>query len=418
MMPDRLPQGSAEIRAALEAARKAGPPASAQLAGLCLWRVSQDDSPHTSYTGPDGVLPLLYLVDQLEFQKCDDRPSFVTGSFLGDLIHNFPKPAVPCPPTSTIADSEADGQVRAAIATAQKAAFPIRRNHLLCESLVEFARRGFNPQQLQPLRQAMIAQWSPDTDSFGDGPKALLRVGEHLAALQLLAAIPIDSETGVHVWPACAKILVRVGQPAEARRLLDRVWAQRQRIPSDRITLLAEGYAYLGEAETARQLVTSASVETHLAIECLVALEKHWHGDRPSLGQILRYLQQTPNLEPPKHRAHLQTAVLRLLLHFEQRDRAWEVLPLIRESLLAIPLWSKLEYRTYELAGTLLPYCDQYSAVIYPLAADLLISKSEKRELWPMVHMVSGLGKLIIRWAGQESVSSLLEFLKSWQNAG
>ena len=415
-----LPRSHSEILAAIQTAQQDGPATIAQIAMLCLWWVGQHDQPRRSYSGPDGLLPLDHLMGQFELQRQDDRPAFISGSTLADITRLFPKPAPPQPPTVRVSDEEAREQIEHAIQEAQQAIYPIRQNFLLCESLVDFAKRGCTSDQLQPLLQLLIKEWSSNTDTFGNGPRALLQVGENRLAFQMLDSIPFTSFMGATIWSDCAKILVELEQPIEARRLLDRIWAERQSIHSERLASaqvrVAEIYAYLGDAKTARQIVSKASVESCLLIECVVAWEQYLHNKNPNLNKILQLFRETRRLEPPKHRAHIQTAVLKLLLHLGKYEEAWDLLPLIRNSLLAIPLWSKLEFRAYEVAAALLPYCGKFASVIHPFAVDLLVSKAKDQELWPMVHMVSGLGKLIIRWSDEDGLSALLTFLKSWRD--
>jgi hypothetical protein len=69
-----LPHHTIDILTAMELTQREGPPAIAKLAMLTLWLVGQESDPHTSYTGPDGLMPIPHLRFVLEKQR-DQIPS-------------------------------------------------------------------------------------------------------------------------------------------------------------------------------------------------------------------------------------------------------------------------------------------------------------------------------------------------------
>ena len=266
---------------------------------------------------------------------------------------------------------------------------------------------------------------------------ALLLAGEDRTARAQLEAVPVFESGGTHTLIECARTWIEIGRSKQARQLLDRLqkqlesppethsWSERQPLKSFPVERMrheiADCYAYLGEAPRARNLISSALLEVKLRIECLLAWQRYFAGQQPDVSPIMALLRKTRQLEPPKHRAAVQIGVLKCLLACAAYEAAWQTLRLLQATLIATPLWGKLEFRVNDAAGVLQPHLKDHTAVIYPFARDLLTAKaqdtSQDSSLWALVHVISGLGWLILGWAAPTEVDGLIDFLVSWRDS-
>lgn len=432
-----LPREPTLISSAIESAQQAGPAAIARLATWCLWHVGQRDDPRRAYTGPDGLRPLEHLLAVFDAQRQASEPWFVTTSDLSDLTRRFPPPQPVWPPPPTLSAAEAQSHVDAVLAEISLAAHPGRKRHLAGEGLAQLARQGVTGEPLQPL-----VRWISEHPCTGwllrdNALPALLLAGEDRPAQPLLEAVPVFESGGAYTLIECARTWIEIGRSERARQLLERLrlqlqappaaqsWAQRQMIQSFSFERMrheiADCYAYLGEADLAHALTTPAALEIKLRIECLLAWQHYFTGCQPDVSPIMALLRKTRQVEPPKHRAATQTGILKCLLAIEAYEAAWQTLPLLQATLLSTPLWGKLEYRVNDAAGVLQPHLAQHTAVIFPFARSLLTAKardtSQDGGLWAMVHVVSGLGWLILGWAAPAEVDALIDFLRSWRDS-
>lgn len=409
---NELPRDPARI---LELMREEeGPQKIARLALLCLWLAGQRDDPRKSSSGPGGAKPLEHLWRMLEKVQREKQPTVTTTSHLAHLTSYYPPPNQKKAPPNT----ESKANIDAIFKEARAAANPIRRHAVICQGLMHLAKQGVPQYLLQPLIDYLAEHVAPQEKEFqyDDTLEALMRAGEISGALKVLNGLKISPRMMSFRRIRCAKILIELDQPEKARETLKPLWAAPGQLADEvvRSMSLAECYAYLGDAQTARALAPKDS----LNLEYLIAWQQYFSGKAVDIAPILAKTDEIAEIEPPKSRAAAQTDRVSFLMRIEKHEAALGLLPEVQATLLAIPLWGKLEFRVGDAVEALLPYAEKHKAAIYPFARDLLMRKamdeSENGGLWPMAQVVSGLSWLIVRWASE--VDGLIDFLKAWHN--
>ncbi len=424
MNPNLFPRPKSEIVTLIKSTQKEGPKAIARLATLCLWLVGQDDDPRTKYPGPEGHKPLDYLLIVIEDHWHKNKPWLGFSSIIGELRRQFPKPRSVAS-LIQIPDKQAREQVEAVFREASRAETIQAEHRIYCNGLRDLARRGLTKEQLQSLVQTVSTHPLAGTEA-GHPPwdvQALAAAGEENAAKQILASVPLSARMGAITRIDYIRTLAEIGRLEEARGLIDELWVQWGQVHPERREydkqFVAEIYAYLGEAQIARDIIQPRGSDEHLKIECLIAWNQYFNGQPTDISTILRMLDETVLIEIPTHRAYRQIHILEYLLAIGRYDDAWSALPLIRETLLEIIAFDKLEYRTNFLSATLAEHANQHVSTIYPFVSDLLVSKAKcesDSDIWGMVQMVCGLGWVILRWVDDTEVQSVVDFLKAWRD--
>lgn len=211
-----------------------------------------------------------------------------------------------------------------------------------------------------------------------------------------------------YVW-----CLAAGGDLNNAQIVLDKIWQKHRGKKEFPELEFAKLYAYLGDAKKARRLVSGMSVE------CLLVLSSYYLKKEMNFTEIFRYLNGNyHNREIPKSRAHIETAILELLLSVEAFSQAWQILERLTLTLDAIPLWVKFEFRTNDASAVLYPYAMRFSEPIWNFSSTILINRALESfhdDIWSTVHAVSGLGYLIKAWGGNHALDEIMSFLSSSQ---
>ncbi len=415
---NELPRDPARILEAMRQQEES--PKIARLALLCLWLAGQSDDPRKNSAGPGGAKPLEHLWLMLERVQIEKDASTSFPSYLAHLMSYYPPPRKAAPKRQSISEAEARRQTDAVFKEARAATTTIKRHAVICEGLIRLAEQG-NP-YLQPLIEHLVQHIAPQEKEYqyDNALEALMRAGEIDRALKILNTLKISPRMDSFRRIRCARILIALGQTEKAQETLKRLWVQPGQLAEDVVKgmSIAECYAYLGDAQTARELAPKDSIN----LEYLIAWQQYCSGQAVDISPILALVKSTlvTEMEPPKVRAAAQIDALSFLLKVEQYEAGFQMLPDIQATLLAIPLWGKLEYRAGNAAEALLPYADQFETAIYVFTRDLMIQKAmedgKNGGIWPMVQVVSGLGRLIVHWAGENEVHGLIDFLKAWHN--
>ncbi len=434
-----LPQERAATLAAIDAARADGPPATARLTILCLWLAGQASDPLKSYEGPSGDRPLQYVEGVLQFAVLDaaqdaaqkDRPVPDYGDFITYGAHvreDYPRPRDPRQRETAMESEEARRLVGRAVGQIKSMTHVGDRSDRCLESLASLWERGASRADLEPLFKIMwpaseeYLRWGDDTGfKRAQMVKALMHLGEWDQALEIVEATALPDEAALKLRIEGARWLIATARPDLARAMLDRLLAQRDQFPRAHIAYkmrdLAGVFVYLGDEATARKLrPSSQQLWDSVQWESVVALGKYYNQGVADPAALLKLLEQTRSIEPPKSRAAMQYDILEPLLAIEAYDAAWRTLDYIQATLLATPTWGKREHRTDGVVQVLLPYLDKHSARIHQFAAGLLVGTAQSiRDFWDIMFVVSGLRWLIWSWTGSEGIAQIVDFVRRWQ---
>jgi hypothetical protein len=356
----QLPTDDAELAAAIADAADDGSTGMARLVILCLWQAGQRQDPRGHYAGPSGETPLSYLHDRLLLVR-HAPPGYITWSQFTEMQRWYPEPEMIGTPWHYI--------------------------------------------------------------------ESILKLGEYGELHQQIVQVSITRWAGLYPRIRLALLLAKHGLKWEALQQLESVLAQRPRWgidePNPQVSAalqdIAAIYAYLGEMNPARNLLKTADPETHLFVECVALLFQQRNHAPADPTRVLMLLTDAEGGSPAKHRAAIHTGVLRLLLDLGLVNAGMQSLPTLFQTLHKIPLWGKFEWRTQDVATALLPYAKTHADQIYPLARDLLISKSQPSQVnapgdfWWSIHAVSALAWLLYQWSTQENYQEIIDFLSTWK---
>ena len=465
-----LPAPGLSTVKALFLASREGPQAAARLAILALWHIGHVDS--SGYRGPEDLPPLDYLLSILDLaRRSEDHPLRTSGHW--DWPKEHPKPKR-WPPACELTEAEAADGV-AQILGKLREPIAIRRFLLLSEGLDDLAIQGAPKSQLRPLIQHVVDMAKMPSMRPDRAVKALVRAGEVETALAIVRGTPLSERH----WPTteCTKALVEIGRSDEAHALLeqfcrdsplfpDKSWQEPDRAesasasrgpgtkgstPSRRLSdlvlrfgtgLLALGrkalttsptqsrnaykvaeiataFANTGDASTARRLIESGSLSHRLSVEEMICWRSYLTGSAVDLSPLLQLFAETRGIDWAKARAIEQIGVLDLLLEMGEFDAAWRVAATVCDTLLAIPVFGKFEYRTNRLAAALWRHADDHADRVYAIASRLLVRAARERGpkdgIWVVVHAITGMVSLLHRWIGVDGLREIEVFVKLLQ---
>lgn len=415
-------------------ARDAGPSHIATLARRCLlraWRIVDAADP-----GFNSDPPFDHLIDCLRARPPVEPFERTTYSALTALLVDYPDPACLRPSRDPLPADALQSRIDAALINIDEppvllrpgearhlASGTERAGNLILEAVADLWRDGAPREALQTFWDRLNFD---DLDTnLGATVALLIATDDMWRALELLQHAPLHELHGSLAWVAAANRLTALGRSDEARQLLRDLAARWDAIPGDQRewvqNKLAEAYGYLGDAEKARELVTTPY--DALIVECVIAMGRHHRGESIDASPIIDALRPLADYEPlDTSRAHRLTAVIEILLEIGETSPALGLLPELKSALFALPLQDTFEWHIRDAALVLAPCADAHADPTFAFAADVLMMRDGmsgiSTDFWQVVHAVIGLLPLMMIWVPEYEIANLESYVVQWRGIG